>query len=421
MERQVKKKPVANAYYISIGAISIFVASYNIAIISVALKPIENAFQTGTGIVYLLGALIFVGAMIGAIISGVFSDRFGRVSILTIDIVTFIGAGIGSALSTNIAMLMFFRTLVGVGVGIDYVVIFTYISEILVTKNSTRNLALIMFFANFGILFSYLIGGTLLTLGSTGWRYALLSGAILAIVPLIMRSRLKESTLWKFKRIKSIKTILKDVTSRENRKYLYRFSIPWFLYQIGDQSLTMFLPFILISALGISVVSGAFSAVLVKAFTIPASIVAFLIIQRLGTRKLQATGFIIRSVFLGILGFGLYFALRFTGIEIVILLGFAFFFGSMGPDKTTVIMPVEKYDESIRGSGQGFNEMAGRFGGLIGILAFALFGMAGIDIGLIFLSITCILGFIITVIFRDKNIVENISKNAKEEYYARTK
>ena len=173
--------------------------------------------------------------------------------------------------------------------------------------------------------------------------------------------------------------------------------------------------------MGISVVSGAFSAVLVKAFTIPASIVAFLIIQRLGTRKLQATGFIIRSVFLGILGFGLYFALRFTGIEIIILLGFAFFFGSMGPDKTTVIMPVEKYDESIRGSGQGFNEMAGRFGGLIGILAFALFGMAGIDIGLIFLSITCILGFIITVIFRDKNIVENISKNAKEEYYARTK
>ena len=152
-------RKLSNAYYISIGAISIFVASYNIAIISVALKPVENAFHVGTGIVYLLGALIFVGAMIGAIVSGVFSDRFGRVSILTIDIITFLLAGIGSALSTSIAMLMFFRTLVGVGVGIDYVVIFTYISEIVAGKNSTRNLALIMFFANFGILFSYLIGG----------------------------------------------------------------------------------------------------------------------------------------------------------------------------------------------------------------------------------------------------------------------
>ena len=48
METPVKKRPVANAYYISIGAISIFVASYNIAIISVALKPVENAFHTGT-------------------------------------------------------------------------------------------------------------------------------------------------------------------------------------------------------------------------------------------------------------------------------------------------------------------------------------------------------------------------------------
>ncbi len=411
---RVKKRPVANAYYISIGAISIFVASYNIAIISVALKPIEDTFHTGTGMVYILGALIFVGAMIGAIISGVFSDRFGRVSILAIDIVTFIGAGIGSALSTNVAMLMFFRTLVGVGVGIDYVVIFTYISEILATKNSTRNLALIMFFANFGILFSYLIGGVLLTLGSIGWRYSLLSGAIFAIVPLIMRSGLRESELWKFKRIKSIKTILREIISKNNRKYLYSFSIPWFLYQIGDQSLTMFLPFILISALGISIASGAFSAVLVKAFTIPASILAFLIIQRIGTRKLQATGFIIRSIFLGILGFGLYFALKLTGIEIIMLLGFAFFFGSMGPDKTTVIMPVEKYDESIRGSGQGFNEMVGRFGGLIGILTFALFGMGGIDIGLIFLSITCIIGFVFTVMFRDKNIVKNISRNTNK-------
>ncbi|WMT51785.1 MAG: MFS transporter [Ferroplasma sp.] len=408
------QKKLSNAYYISIGAISIFVASYNIAIISVALKPIERAFNVSSGIVYLLGALIFVGAMIGAVVSGVFSDRFGRVSILAIDIVTFLLAGIGSALSTNIAMLMFFRTLVGVGVGIDYVVIFTYISEIVAGKNSTRNLALIMFFANFGILFSYLIGGSLLTLGPTGWRYALLSGALFSIVPLIMRAGIKESSLWKFKRIKSMKAIIKDVTSRGNRKYLYRFSVPWFLYQIGDQSLTMFLPFILITALGVSAVSGAFSAVIVKAFTIPASILAFLIIQRLGTRKLQAAGFIIRSVFLGILGFGIYFALRMPGIEIIILLGLAFFFGSMGPDKTTVIMPVENYDESIRASGQGFNEMAGRFGGLIGILAFSLFGLAGIDIGLIFLSITCILGFFFTIAYRDKQHTEKISKKANE-------
>ncbi|WP_337859870.1 MFS transporter [Ferroplasma sp.] len=421
MKPQAQNKLMGNAYYIFIGAISIFVASYNIAIISVALKPIEIAFSVGSGIVYLLGSLIFLGAMFGAVISGVLSDRFGRVSILLIDILTFIVAGAGSALSTNIAMLMFFRTVVGIGVGIDYVVIFTYLSEIISVKNSTRNLALIMFFANFGILFSYLIGGILLTLGPAGWRYVLLSGSLFSIIPLAMRARLKESSIWKIKRIKSIRSIISDVTSRKNRKNLYRFSVPWFLYQIGDQSLTMFLPFILISALGISAVSGAFSAVLVKAFTIPASILAFLVIQRLGTRKLQATGFIIRSVFLGILGFGLYFSLKLTGIEIIMLLGFAFFFGSMGPDKTTVIMPVENYDESIRGSGQGFNEMAGRFGGLIGILSFAFFGMGGIDIGLIFLSITCIIGFFFTLAFKVKSKETIIGNDESQNIQTGTK
>ncbi|MEM0138992.1 MAG: MFS transporter [Ferroplasma sp.] len=412
MEDSKPASRLKSFYYIAVGAISIFVASYNIAIISVALSPIERAFNITSAYVYLIGALIFVGAMIGAVFSGLFSDRFGRVSILVLDIITFIAAGIGSALANSLALLMFFRTLVGVGVGIDYVVIFTYVSEVIAKKNSTRNLAIIMFFANFGILFSYLIGGYMLTLGAAGWRYALLSGALFAVVPLIMRAGLREPQLWKFKKLHSIKEIFRNVTEKKNRKYLYKFSIPWFLYQIGDQSLTMFLPFILISALGISAVSGAFSAVLVKSFTIPASILAFLLIQRMGTRHLQASGFIIRSVFLGILGFGLYFALKFTGIDIIILLGLAFFFGSMGPDKTTVIMPVEKYDSSIRGSGQGFNEMAGRFGGLIGILAFGLFGIAGVAYGLIFLSISCVIGFIFTIGYIHENDIKHIAENS---------
>ncbi|MCL4451135.1 MAG: hypothetical protein M1327_00720 [Candidatus Thermoplasmatota archaeon] len=67
-----------------------------------------------------------------------------------------------------------------------------------------------------------------------------------------------------------------------NSKQIFRYSAPWFIYQIGDQSLTLFLPIILISDLAFSDISGAFWSIFVKLFTIPASFLAIILINRKG-------------------------------------------------------------------------------------------------------------------------------------------
>ena len=383
------------------GSMSILTASYNIAIISVVLAPIKNYMNLSSTEVTLLASAILIGAVFGAFLSGVFSDRFGRLGILTLDLLTFVVAGVASALANNFIEILILRIIVGIGVGIDYVIVFTYVSEI--EHRSARRgkrLVTIMFFANFGILMAYLLGGIiLLKLGPSGWRLTLSTGAMLAVISIIMRIKLKESELWKLGRLGSIKEIIVKSFQQKNRKDLFRFSVPWFLYQIGDQSLTLFLPIILIPYIGASFSGGALGAVLVKQFTIPASFITIILIDRLGRDFLQSFGFLLRGILLGLLGIVLYMGIHIAAFAIVGMLGGSFFFGALGPDKTTVISPAESYPTEIRGTGQGISESFGRIGGLVGVLAYGTFALIGAGVGLIFLSATCLTGFAFSAIF----------------------
>jgi len=383
------------------GSMSILTASYNIAIISVALAPIEKYMSLNGTELTLLASAILIGAIFGAFFSGIFSDRFGRIGILTLDLMTFVVAGTASALVSNFLEIFILRLIVGIGVGIDYVVVFTYISEIEhKSPQRGKRLVTVMFFANFGILLAYLLGGLiLLRLGPTGWRLTLATGAILSVFSILMRLKLRESELWKLARLGSIREIMAKTFLKRNRKDVFRFSVPWFLYQISDQSLTLFLPVILIPYIGASFSGGALGAVLVKIFTIPASFLTIIFIDRLGRNFLQAFGFLLRAILLGLLGVVLYMGIHIAAFAIVGMLGGSFFFGALGPDKTTVISPAQIYPTEIRGTGQGISETFGRIGGLVGVLGFGAFSLIGAGFGLMFLSFTCVLGFIFTVLF----------------------
>ncbi|MCL4438617.1 MAG: MFS transporter [Thermoplasmataceae archaeon] len=383
-----------------VGSVSILTASYNIATISVSITPISAYLHLGSVQLTLLTSAIIIGAIFGAFFSGIFSDRFGRVGILTLDMLTFIVAGILSALVSNFTELFILRLIVGIGVGTDYVIIFTYMGEVdRDVRFKNVSMAAVMFFANFGILLSYAIGWLLLLkAGDMGWRYILASGAVFGAASIIVRIGMRESSLWKARRLGSFRGILSKMFHPSNNKRMFRFSAPWFLYQIGDQSLTLYLPVILIPYLAFSDAGGAFGSIFVKLFTIPASLVAVLLINRKGKVFLQRSGFLLRAIFLGSLGLILFTGLYSGPVLVIILLGLAFFFGAMGPDKTTVIMPAMNYPTEIRGTGQGFSETLGRIGGLFGVLVYGILITAGPGIGLIFLSATCFLGFAISMV-----------------------
>lgn len=159
----------------------------------------------------------------------------------------------------------------------------------------------------------------------------------------------------------------------------------------------------LVTLLGTSIAGAAWHAVLIKAVTIPAAALTVATIERWGRRPLQVWGFWLRALALvGLTGeIGVWGLARvdrgWAGGLLWTLLIVLFAAGAWGPDKTTVITAAERSPTSVRATGQGMAEAAGRLGGLVGIAGYsALVPLGGIAAGLAFFAVLTMLGAVIS-------------------------
>src|SRR5262252_9112761 len=95
-------------------------------------------FHIQPDVVGLIGASLVFGAVIGAGIGGPMADHVGRRKLMLADMII-IGTGASiSALANAPAMLFVGQLLVGTGIGIDFPVSSSYISEILPKRSRAR-------------------------------------------------------------------------------------------------------------------------------------------------------------------------------------------------------------------------------------------------------------------------------------------
>jgi putative MFS transporter len=391
----------------------IFIATFDLAAISIAMLVLKSIWNLSPLTVTLIGAAALIGAIFGGFLGGLLADKFGRKGILFLDFLGYFIASSLSAISPNAYWLILFRLIVGFVIGADFAVSFPLMAEIRPAKTRGRDMALVMMTANFGMVLAYGIGGFFLGINNSGWRYVLASGAILSLPILLMRTRIRESESWKEKRHHTIGNILKYLRQNHTGDVAFS-SVSWFSYQVGDQGLSIFLPILLSSLLFIGPSDASYSSLIVKSVTIPAAIITVLLIERIGRRSLQVWGFLGRTVSLFLLAFMLIMLPDTFLYAKVLFLFTAFFFGAMGPDKTIVIAPSEKFDSSVRGTGEGISESSGRFGGLMGILGYGLLTpFLGDGGGIMFFAIFALIGLITTLIFmtRDRNDYRNQIKS----------
>src|SRR5215218_6698375 len=126
---------------------------------------------------------LLLGAMVGAAISGALSDRLGRRTNILVAAAIFAVGAIGAGLSPNVETLIFFRFLLGLGVGSASALVPSYISESAPTDVRGSLSSLFQLAITIGILVAYLVNAGFASSGS--WRCPLALAFVPALVLLI--------------------------------------------------------------------------------------------------------------------------------------------------------------------------------------------------------------------------------------------
>ena len=157
--------------------------------------------------------LFFVPAILGGVfglLGGWLTDRLGRRRVLTGSILLYAFAAFAAGFSTNLTQLLIFRSLVFIGVCVEFVAAVAWLAELFPNpKQRERVLGFTQAASSFGGLLvavanelsvKYALHLPEIHGVHEAWRYTLISGLIPAIPLILIRPFLPESPVWQQKK-----------------------------------------------------------------------------------------------------------------------------------------------------------------------------------------------------------------------------
>lgn len=175
---------------------------YDTAVISGATEALQVYFQLTPAALGFAAASALLGCVIGALISGTLSTRFGRRGALFIAAILFFISGVGTAIPTHYWTFVFYRIVGGVGVGLASMVSPMYIAEIAPPKKRGALVACNQFAIIFGMLVVYFVNYGIALMGDeqwlfqTGWRFMFGSEAFPAGLFFLLLFLVPETPRW---------------------------------------------------------------------------------------------------------------------------------------------------------------------------------------------------------------------------------
>jgi len=155
------------------------------------MADIKINWGLSIGQVGLLGSIGLLGMALGAALSGMVADKWGRRTVIMLTLIIYGVSSILSGLAINYPMLLVLRFITGFGLGGELPAAATLISEFSPTNIRGRNVIFLESFWAWGWIVATLV--SLLLIPAFGWRIAFIIGGVPALFAAIVRRAIPES------------------------------------------------------------------------------------------------------------------------------------------------------------------------------------------------------------------------------------
>ena len=179
-----------------ISGMGFFTDAYDLFIIGVVMALLKQEWHispTGEG---LVASTALLASAVGAVLFGRIADMLGRKRIYGYEVLVLAIGAVASAFSPNIWWLIFFRSFLGIGIGGDYPVSSTTMSEYASKRTRGMMVTLVFTMQAAGLIVGPLLAAGLLTTSLSHdaiWRILLAAGAVPAMAVFRMRRNMAET------------------------------------------------------------------------------------------------------------------------------------------------------------------------------------------------------------------------------------
>ncbi|KAK3414854.1 hypothetical protein EUGRSUZ_H00161, partial [Eucalyptus grandis] len=415
-------------------------------------NPLTGAMPTKPGtlppnVKSAVAAVALCGTIAGQIFFGLLGDKLGRKKVYGMTLMLMIFCSLASGLSFGpfgpygveaepkakakavIATLCFFRFWLGFGIGGDYPLSATIMSEYANKKTRGSFIAAVFAMQGFGILAggivtiivssafnaanpapTYELGANQSTVPEADyvWRIILMFGAIPAALTYYWRMKMPETARYTALVAKNAKqaaadmcTVLQVDLEAEpekvetrvqgndfglfSKQFLQRHGLhllgttsTWFLLDIVFYGQSLIQPLIYadvhwlrqskqMNAIEEAYQNGKAQTLIALCGTVPGYWFTVVFIDKMGRFAIQLMGFFFMTVFMFALAIPFdHWTSSGSGLGFVIMYSLIFFFANFGPNSTTFVVPAEIFPARLRSTCHGISAAAGKIGSVLG-------------------------------------------------------
>lgn len=392
-----------------------------------SLPPNANSAVTGVAL---------VGTLVGQLFFGWLGDKLGRKKVYGITLMLMVvssvasGLSFGSTAKSVITTLCFFRFWLGFGIGGDYPLSATIMSEYANTRTRGAFIAAVFAMQGFGILAGAAVSIIVSAAFNNAyprpsfaekpeastprqadfvWRIIFMVGAIPAAMTYYWRMRMPETARYtalvegnakraaedmatvlnvQFETDAAVATPKEQPYGLFSRKFMKKHGLHllgtttcWFFLDIAFYSSNFFQKNVLTgihwlpSASSMSALEEVFKiskgqALIALCSTVPGYWFTVFTIDILGRFFIQLQGFFFMTAFMLAVAIPYNHWSKHNPIAFVVLYAFTFFFSNFGPNSTTFIVPAELFPARLRSTCHGISAAAGKAGAILGAFGF---------------------------------------------------